>query len=155
MNLYMDDILIFSNTFEDHIRDVNLVLERLEESGLTLNPTKCKWCQPEVDFLGYVVGREGIKPNPAKIKAVSEFPAPTDVSSLRSFLGLATYYRRFIRSFSTLAAPLNQLLCKSIKWRWGIDQVKAFTRLKHALTSAPVLLFPDFSKPFIYPIYGC
>ena len=149
MNLYMDDILIFSQTFEDHIRDVSTVLQRLEEAGLTLNPTKCKWCQPEVDFLGYVVGRDGIKPNPAKLRAITEFPAPTDLSSLRSFLGLATYYRRFIRSFSTLASPLNQLLCKGVKWQWGPDQITAFKQLKHALTTAPVLVFPDFSKPFL------
>jgi len=146
MNLYMDDLLVYSRDFETHVRDVETVLQRAASANLVINISKCSWCQEELDFLGFVVGRNGVKPNPAKIKAMTDFPCPKDVSSLRSFLSLASYYRRFVRSFSSVAAPLNALLCKGVPWMWGDEQQYAFDTLKKALASQTVLAYPDFSS---------
>ena len=111
--VYLDDILVTGTTFEDHLINVWLVLTRIREVGLRLKPTMCKFAQREVVYLGYVVSGAGISPDAEKVKAVQAFPTPLDLQALRSFLGLASYYRRFIPQFSAIASPLHALTKKA------------------------------------------
>jgi transposase InsO family protein len=148
-NVFFDDICIFSRTATDHIRDVGVVLQRIIKAGLKIHMSKCKWARREVEFLGFRVGRDGVKPMEDKVKAVMDFPAPRTLTQLRSFLSLASYYRRFIEGFSTIAGPLNELLQKKTVWRWGREQREAFMALKKALCTEPVLAYPDFNLPFV------
>ena len=117
--LYLDDIIVMSSNFEEHVERLDEVLGRLGKVGLKLKPSKCSLFQSEVSYLGHVVSERGIKPDPEKVDRVHEWPTPTSVSDVRSFLGLCSYYRRFIRGFSTIAAPLNKLLEKSSSLRVG------------------------------------
>jgi hypothetical protein len=142
VNLFFDDICVFIKMAEDHVQDVALVLDRLIEAGLTVSPSKCKLIRSKSKFLGFVISKDGMKPNPEAVEAVRNFPAPRNLRGLRSFVSLCPYYRRFIRSFSTITEPLNALLCKDTRWVWGKAQAAAFNNLKSALTTAPVLAFP-------------
>lgn len=147
--VYLDDILIFSKTPEDHLRHLNIVLKRLREHRFYVKLKKCEFNKPEVKFLGHIVSAKGVKPDPAKVQSIMEWPAPRDVSELRSFLGLANYFRKFINHYSQIAAPLTDLL-KHSAWPSVLSDaaLHAFGALKHALISAPVLALPDFTKPF-------
>lgn len=146
--VYLDDILIYSRTPEEHEQHLQLVLQALEENELYVGVDKCAFGFPEVDFLGHVISGEGIKPDPAKISAVQEWPIPKTVKEVRSFLGLTGYYRRFISHYSAKALPLTELTKGDCAWQWGPKQQMAFESLKHALTNAPVLLTPDPSLPY-------
>ena len=146
--VYLDDILVTGTTFEDHLINLRLVLTRIREAGLRLKPTKCKFAQREVVYLGYVVSGAGISPDAEKVKAVQAFPTPLDLKSLRSFLGLASYYRRFIPQFSAIASPLHALTKKNAEFIWSPACEVAFGRLKQLLTDAPVLAFPKFGQEF-------
>lgn len=115
--VYMDDIIIFSKTAEDHVRDVEQVLSRIIAAGLKIHVSKCKWAQSEVQYVGFIVGRRGVQPMPDKVSSIRNFPRPTSIHELRSFLSLASYYRRFIRGFATVAGPLNELLQKKARWQ--------------------------------------
>ncbi len=149
--VYLDDILIFSRSPEEHLRHLELVLRKLEEYKLSAHLKKCQFGKSHLDFLGHVIGADGIRVDPKKVAVVQEWPKPKDVSQLRSFLGLANYFRRFMKNYSTIVAPLTSLLKKgkSIKDDWGPACDTAFAEVKRMLTSAPVLQAPDFSKPFV------
>ena len=110
---YLDDLLIYSNSLKEHKRHVRLVLERLRSAGLYLNLTKCVFCVEEVSFLGFVVNKEGIQMDPAKVEAITSWPCPDSVRDIRVFLGLANFYRRFIKNFSKIARPLTELIKKN------------------------------------------
>ncbi|KAG0902961.1 hypothetical protein G6F62_011859 [Rhizopus arrhizus] len=146
--VYLDDIICYSPSFEQHLVDLRSVLNRLRAASLTANIKKCKFTSNRISFLGYVITPDGLHTDPDKVRAVTDFPTPTDVESPRSFLGLAGYYRCFISKFSVLAAPLNDLLKKDATWVWSDSHQQAYSSLQKALTSAPVLRFPDFSRPF-------
>ena len=146
--VYLDDIIIFSHTFEEHLSRLESVLSRLRTGGLKLNVKKCTFCAPEVKYLGHVVSKNGLCPDESKVSAVQNFSVPQDRTQLRSFLGLIGYYRRFIQDFSMHAEPLYRLSKKNVPFAWGDDQEKAFSYMKKALTSAPILQFPDFNLPF-------
>ena len=146
--VFIDDILIYSKNKEEHLEHVAKVLDALKEQKLKVRPHKCSYGQKEVNFLGFVVSDEGIKVDPKKVAAVAEWPHPISAQEVRSFLGLAGYYRRFIQGFSGIARPLTDLTKKYARWTWGQPQVEAFEKLKAALVSAPVLLTPDESLPF-------
>jgi len=146
--IYLDDILVYSKTFEDHLGHLRQVFDRLRHANLKLKPSKCKFACPKVKYLGHVVSPEGIAPDDDKISAVRDFPRPHNVKTVRSFLGLANYYRRFIKDFAKLASPLNQLLRKDNKFVWTDDCEQAFKALKNALVTAPILAFPDFKETF-------
>lgn len=146
--VYMDDIIVFSKTGEDHVRDVEQVLSRIIDAGLKIHISKCKWAKSEVEYVGFIVGCDGVRPMPEKVAAIRDFPRPTNIHELRSFLSLASYYRRFIRGFSTTAGPMTELLQKKVKWHWGEQQEQAFVELRTALASPPVLAFPNFNLPF-------
>ncbi|GFU94789.1 retrovirus-related Pol polyprotein from transposon 17.6 [Trichonephila clavipes] len=134
-----DDIIVFSETFEDHLIRLRLVLKCLQEAGLKLNSKKCLFAAQEVKILGHLVSSNGVRPDPDKIKAVRNFPTPKNIHDIRSFLGLCSYFRRFIKGFCYLAEPLQSLLKSGVEFHWGPEEVEAFNSLKKALTSDPVL----------------
>ena len=146
--VYLDDIIIASPTFDTHLRHLAEVFRRLRNAKLRLNPEKCQFCRAELQYLGHVVTREGIQTDPKKISAVADWPAPTTVRKVRQFVGMASWYRRFVPNFSTIVAPLTKLTGKNARWRWGDTEETAFRTLKNALTTAPVLACPDFRRPF-------
>ena len=147
--VYLDDIIIFSKDIPSHLKDLSTVLQRLREAGLKIKLTKCDFLKKSLHFLGHMVDQEGIHTADDKIKAIQNFPTPKSIENVRSFLGLSGYYRSFIRNFSSIASPLNILLRKETQFTWGAAQERSFQELKHALTHAPVLIFPNFNKPFI------
>jgi transposase InsO family protein/translation initiation factor IF-1 len=147
--VYLDDILIFSKTPEEHLEHVAKVLEVLRDNQLYVGLDKCAFGLSEIDFLGHVVSADGIKPDPKKVAAVTEWPTPTSVREVRGFLGLTGYYRRFIKHYAQKAYPLTELTKENVKWCWR-DEVEgqAFEGLKRALVTAPVLVIPDPSLPY-------
>ena len=146
---YLDDIIIFSDTWEDHLKHLNSVFTRIREAGLTLNKRKCDFACAELDYLGYRVGKGKVEPQQKKVEALLAFPRPNTRKQVQSFLGLAGYYRRFIPHFASLAATLSDLLKKGAKFLWDDKTESAFLDIKSRLASKPVLIAPDFSKPFI------
>ena len=147
--VYLDDILVIGTTFEEHLRNLSEVFERLRQFGLRLKPSKCHLAKRQVTYLGYNVSEGGISADSNKVDAVKRFPTPNDVGSLRSFLGLASYYRRFVPGFSKVAEPLFSLTRKDVTFKWSEICDNAFQKLKTLLTSAPLLIFPNFQKEFI------
>lgn len=147
---YFDDVLCYTaGTFEQHLADLENILQLLIKAGLHAKARKCKFGYPSVTFLGHVVKDGKIYADPEKTRVVTEWPAPTNIIQLRQFLGLANYYRRFVNGFAVIAAPLYELLKKKSVWNWHSGANIAFERLKAALTSSPCLRPPDYSKPFI------
>ena len=112
------------------------------------NLKKCSFCMDKVVFLGFVVSSKGVEVDSEKVKAIQEWPTPKSASEVRSFHGLASFYRRFVRDFSTIAAPLNEIIKKNVGFRWEKEQENAFNTLKEKLCTAPILCLPDFSKTF-------
>ena len=147
--LYIDDIVVHGRSFEEHIERLRAVLKRLQAANLTLKTKKCCFLQQEVEFLGHIVSGTGISPNPQKVAAVANWCTPSKLKDLRSFLGLATYYRRFIKGFANIARPLHALTEKGKQFVWSTDCEEAFSALKNRLTSAPILAYPTKEDPFI------
>ena len=146
--VYFDDILIYSKSHEEHLDHLRAVFDALRAASLYANLEKCIFCTDRVAFLGYVVTPQGIEVDGAKIDAIRSWPTPQTITQVRSFLGLAGFYRRFVRDFSTIAAPLHELTKKGVSFHWGPAQDQAFDTLKERLTSAPLLQLPDFGKTF-------
>ncbi|MCP3662607.1 MAG: DDE-type integrase/transposase/recombinase [Gammaproteobacteria bacterium] len=146
--VYLDDIVIYSANFEEHLEHLAQVLDRFRQYNLKLKLKKCNFGQSELDFLGHLVTAEGLKPNPAKVQAVNEMPPPGDVSGVRRFLGMAGYYRRFVYHFAQIAKPLFNILKKEHRFHWNPEAQNAFDTLKAKLTEAPVLQYPDFRREF-------
>ncbi|GBM71467.1 Retrovirus-related Pol polyprotein from transposon 297 [Araneus ventricosus] len=147
--VYLDDIIIVGRTFEEHLNNLRKVFQRLQKANLKLNLKKCRFFQKEVTYLGHVISAEGVKTDPEKIKAVVDWPRPETVHDLRSFLGLCTYYRRFVKNFSTIAKPLYKLTEAKSNFNWTEECEKSFNSLKQALTSSPILTYPRTDKDFI------
>lgn len=145
---FFDDILIFSRTYEEHVEHVRLVLQLLQRDRWQVKISKCHFAQRQLRYLGHVISEAGVATDPDKISAVLQWPIPQSVKELRSFLGLAGYYRRFVKHFGPLSRPLTDLHRKGAVFVWTDQQQDAFVALKQALTSAPVLALPDFSRPF-------
>ena len=145
----MDDILIFSNSIEEHWKHLKIALERLREAKLYGRIHKCEFLKTRVDYLGFEVSEEGIHASPEKVKAVVEWPKPQTVHDVRSFLGLASYYRKFIHGFSQIAGPWTELMRSKVKWRWEKEQEESFLAMKIALATAPVLRLPNFDHQFV------
>lgn len=139
------DILIYSNSTEEHVKHLKQVLDRLRCAGLMLHPQKCTLARPEVVYLGHIVSRDGILPNPEKVNAVKDMLVPTNVKAVRQFLGLASYYRRFIPKFAKIANSLHALTHQDVPFVWMPDCQDAFMRLKELLSSPPVLAYPNFA----------
>ena len=147
--VYIDDILVVGETFEAHLENLQRVFDCLQQANLRLKPKKCEFASPQVEYLGYCVSGEGTSTDPRKTAAINGFPPPTNLKSLRSFLGLASYYRRFVPCSSKVASPLYQLTKKDVAFEWTADQQRAFNQLKSLLTSATVLAFPQFDREFL------
>ena len=148
--VYLDDILVFSDTPQQHMEHLRTVLEIMKENQFYAKPTKCHFGMKEVKFLGHIVGSGGIRPDPAKVQAVQEWPRPKDVQQVRQFLGLTNYFRKFIKDYAGTANPLVKLTHKTanVQKQWSKEHTEAFEALKEALVSAPLLVHPDYSKPF-------
>ena len=158
--VYLDDIIVYSCSIADHLRRLERVFQKLREHGLKIEAAKCQFFKTRVKYLGHVVSSEGVATDPAKTEAVARWPTPKTLKDLRSFLGFASYYRRFVPGFAQTAAPLHKLTAEISEKgrkknstiaseRWNGECQKAFNDLRTALTTAPVLAYPDFSKPFI------
>ena len=141
--IYLDDVILFGDTFESTLRNLEIVLGRFRDAGLTLKAKKCELMKRKVAFLGHVVNSQGIHCDPAKIEAVMDWETPTTVTQVRSFLGLASYYRRFVPKFSMIAAPLTELTKKGQLFNWTEDCEAAFRELKCKLTESPILSYPS------------
>ena len=146
---YIDDILIYSNTLEEHHVHVKKVLRKLLENHLVVKLEKCEFDVTETTFLGYVLSRDGIKMDKEKVKAILDWPVPTNVKEIQSFIGLCNYYRIFIKDFAKIANPLHKLTRKNVPFNWSSEQQKAFDTLKELFTTAPILKHPDSNKQFI------
>jgi len=147
--VYLDDILIFSATQEDHTKHVREVLSRLCKHHCYCNLEKCHFNVKEVEYLGVIASGEGVHTNPAKITEAVDWAVPHSVKGVQEFLGFVNYYRKFIANFSRLAHPLYQLLRKDNPWRWGQEEMDSFQSLKKSLVESPILIQPDVSKEFI------
>jgi predicted aspartyl protease len=147
--VYIDDILIFSPTFESHLKDVETVFARLAEANLQLKPTKCNFFQKELVYLGHLVTAEGLRPDPLKVKAILEMETPNDATDVRSFIGMTGFYRSYIEGFAKTCEPLYKLTRLEEKFKWENSEEKAFKMLKTALANRPILSHPNFDHPFI------
>ena len=146
--VFIDDIVIVSETVEIHEDLIRKVFTRLREVGLRLKPSKCEFLCRSIKFLGLLLDKKGLRTDPSKIEAVRTYPEPDSIKELRIFLGMAGYFRRFIKDFSLIARPLTKLMTKDSMREWTDDCQIAFDKLKTALITAPVLVYPDFNKPF-------
>ena len=147
--VYMDDIVIYGKNLQDHNNKLKEVFIKLREHNLKLQPIKCNFLRKELIYLGHIINENGIFPDPEKIKDVQKFPIPKTPKNIKQFLGLCGYYRRFIKNFSQIASPLNNLLKKNVEFIWSPSCNKAFEELKSKLINPPILTYPDFSQPFL------
>jgi len=146
--IYLDDILIFSATLGEHKKHVHQVLQALENAKLLVEPAKCEFHKQKVKFLGYELTPGEIRMDPAKVECIQNWPTPQNLTEVQSFLGLANFYRRFIEKYSHKAMALTDLTKKDTKFTWGPKQEESFQNLKKAISSEPVLIIPDPTKPF-------
>ena len=146
--VFLDDILIFSKNWKEHLHHVRLVLQVLHDNQLFCKPKKCVWGAMEIQYLGHLLTGTIISPDPSKLEAVKEWPTPSTVTQVRSFLGFANYFRRFIKRFSDMARPLDEITGKNSHFQWSDERQAAFEDLKQALLEAPVLHLADVSRPF-------
>jgi len=146
--VYLDDIIIASPDLKSHLRHLREVFDRLRQANLQINPEKCKFGADQLRYLGHLVTRNGISTDPEKTEAITRIPPPRNIREVRRFLGLLSWYRRFVENFSNRARPFTRLTSKKVKWQWTTTEENAFNSLKTALTTAPVLACPDFDKIF-------
>ncbi|KAK3510494.1 hypothetical protein QTP70_009151 [Hemibagrus guttatus] len=150
---YIDDILVYSASMEDHVRHVREVLARLQQHHLYVKLEKCEFHRSTVTFLGYMISRQGVEMDMGKVRVVTKWPVPVTVRELQRFLGFANFYRRFIRNYSSVAGPLTSLLREKPKKLIWTDQARAaFQQLKSCFTTAPILRHPDPDHPFIVEV---
>jgi hypothetical protein len=146
--VYLDDVVAFLKTFEDHVKRLKKVLARIEEADLKLKPSKCTFGVDNVVYLGFHITRDGIKPDENKTKVIEQMEPPKNVSEVRRFLGMASFYRRNIPYFSEIASPLYKLTNLKHKFDWSQECQAVFDIIKRKLVEAPVLAYPDFSEKF-------
>jgi hypothetical protein len=146
--VFFDDILIYSKTWKEHMKHLEHVLSLLEKNQFYAKLSKCSFGKEEVEYLGHVISQEGVKVDLEKIKAITEWPKPKNISKLRGFLGLTGYYRRFIKNYAHLTTPLSNLLKKN-SFKWDNSAQECFETLKRVMSSTPVLATPNFAKPFV------
>eukprot|EP00731_Ephydatia_muelleri_P008358 Em0004g696a len=147
--VYFDDIIVIGSTFSEHLKHLAAVLTHLRQSGLKLNPTKCKLCQQQVTFLGHIVSTQGISKDPEKVEVIAKWPTPQSKRDVQQFLGLANYYRRFIKDFGVIAKPLNRLTEKNTTFEWSTTCQRAFENLRNCLVEPPVLAYPNYTRDFL------
>lgn len=149
ISTYLDDLIIASNTFEEHLQKLDMVFKRLDKHNLKVNPSKCQLVRNEITYLGFQVKEGKILPETRNIEAVKNFPIPINKKQVRSFLGLCNFYRKFIKDFASIALPLTNLTKGKTNFKWDEKAEKAFNQLKHALISYPCLILPDVNKDFV------
>ncbi|KAL7294456.1 hypothetical protein TKK_0012451 [Trichogramma kaykai] len=149
LEIYLDDVMVHGETLEEHNGRFKRMIDRFAKANTSIEPSKCQMLKKEAKVLGHIVGNGEIKPDPTKIEAMRDYPAPTNPKKVKQFLGLTGYYRRFIKGYATIARPLQKLLRKTEKFVWDEEQQKAFKDLVDRLCDYPVLKTPNFSKPFI------
>jgi hypothetical protein len=147
--VFLDDIVLYARSLVEHETKLREILARLRKFNLKLQPEKCEFLRKEVTYLGHVIAEDGVKPDPTKIRVIENFPTPANEKKLRTFLGMASYYRKFIKDFSKIASPLHRLLKKGAKFEWAEAQEHAFQNLKSKLITQPILQYPDFSREFV------
>ena len=145
---YIDDMIVFSETWSDHLRHLEQLFARLMEANLVINLAKSDLAKAKITYLGHVVGQGQVKPRDAKVQAILEFPVPTKKRELLRFLGMSGFYRKFVANYSDLVNPLTNLLKKNVKFVWSPECQTAFESLKAVLSNSPVLTAPDFNRPF-------
>ena len=144
--VFIDDVMIATETEKEHDEIVEEVLRRLEENNLFVKPEKCVWKVREVEFLGVIIGENGVRMENEKVQGVIEWPVPRNMKDVQKLLGLANYYRWFVKDFATIAKPLHETTRKDKKWNWGEKQQKAFEELKRRFMTEPVLVTPDLNR---------
>ena len=144
--VFIDDVMVATETEEGHDEIVEEVLRRLEENDLFVKPEKCVWKVREVGFLGVIIRENGVRMEKEKVQGVIEWPVPKSMKDVQKFLGLANYYRQFVKDFAKIARPLHEITRKENKWSWGEKQQKAFEELKERFITEPVLVTPDLDK---------
>ena len=147
--VFLDDILIFSGSYKEHLKHMQQILNLLRHHKLFGKLSKCDFRKSTIHFLGHMISDKGVATEPDKIKAIKDWSAPRNLHELRSFLGLASYYRKFVKGFSKLASPLTDLLVKDKPYLWKEEQGQAFESLKQALTTTPVLCLPNYELPYV------
>ena len=145
---YLDDIIVFSKGWQEHLERLRMVFARLREANMWLGPRKCTLAKRSVTFLEYHVSEERLRPDPRLLESIRKIPIPTTVTQVRSFIGLVGYYRIFIQGFSKIAAPLNRPLEKNRSFQWNNECTQAFQELKTLLLREPIVTYPDFAVPF-------
>ncbi|KAK7602595.1 hypothetical protein V9T40_008184 [Parthenolecanium corni] len=148
--VYLDDIAIFSSNFEDHIKRLRNVLQRLKTNGFVIQPDKCEFLKSEICYLGHVISSAGIRPNPAKVVVIKNLKPPTNVNGIQQFLGFVTYYRKFVTNFPALTKPIFSLLKKDAKFIWDQNCQESFQKIINALTPDLLLIYPDFEKTYFW-----
>lgn len=147
--VYLDDIIVIGSNFSEHLENLKEVLSRFRLAGLKVRPDKCQFFSKEVRFLGHVVSNQGVMPDPGNVQKILDWTTPQNASQVRSFLGLCSYYRRFVCNYAQEAEPLHRLTCKNVPFIWTDKCEQAFQFFKLTLTNPPVLANPDFERPFI------
>ena len=163
--VYLDDIIVWSVDISDHLDRLETVLQKLQKHGLRVELDKCKFFQTEIKFLGHVISEQGVRTDPDKVQVVTDWPTPVTLRQVRSFLGFASYYRRFVEKFASIARPLYDLVSRcnenggkrrsktaDISTLWNEECEHAFCSLKDKLTSTPTLTYPDFTRPFMLEV---
>ena len=145
---YIDDLVVFSKNFHDHLKHVDAVLNRLDLANLSINPNKCSFFQQTISILGYTISENGIEISKEKMHAIADYPVPKKVKEVRQFLGVMQFHSKYIKNFTEKARPLQKLTCKNAKFNWGENEQISFEALKEAMLTPPILKFPDFSLPF-------
>ena len=152
---YIDDIIVFSKTLEEHLKNLQIIFDRLNSHNLKLNPKKCNFFQTDIKFLGHIISKDGIRVDPGKVEVLKNHSIPQNKKQLKSFLGLANYYRKYITDVAKIMEPLNKLLRKNVVYTWCEKCDLSFNILKTSLTSAPILGFPDFTTNFQLSVDAC
>lgn len=150
--LYMDDLIVIGTSEANHLGNLEKVFKICRNFNLKLNPAKCEFFRSEVTFLGHRCTRNGLLPDSSKMEVIQKYPRPSDKEAVKRFTAFANYYRRFIQNFAELTAPLNKLTRKRVEFEWNEECEEAFRKIKNALTSPPILQYPDFNQPFIVTV---
>ena len=156
--IYLDDIIVYSKTPEEHLETLEAVFQKIGKAGLKLKPSKCEFFKSRITYLGHIVSNGGIATDPKKIKAIQLWPRPTTVTEVQKFTGLTNYYRKFIHGYAKVACPLHDLVSgknakkKNSSIEWTTDCEVAFHKLKELCSSTPVLAYPDYKQKFFTPM---
>ena len=146
---FLDDLLVYSETPAEHLEHLKKVFLKLRAAGLKLKPEKCDLFQTQVNYLGHVLGKTGIRPDPEKLEAVRDWERPKTLTQVRSFTAFCNYYRKFMKNFAEIAKPLYRLTGRGVKFTWDKEHDDAFQLLETRLLQSPILAFPNFRRPFV------